>query len=73
MQILWLSDNPLSRKTDYRDTVSRILPQVMKLDNICEYRVAPGLHVWHAQYVLRGSIYLVLKGSMYTITSKESK
>lgn len=37
MQILWLSDNPLSQETDYREKVTKILPQVTKLDNICEY------------------------------------
>ena len=36
LQILWLSDNPLSHKPGYEENVSRILPQVTKLDNVGE-------------------------------------
>lgn len=36
VQILWLSDNPLGLESGYADHVARLLPQVLKLDNVCE-------------------------------------
>jgi hypothetical protein len=36
-QILWLSDNPFSQEPEYEDNVSRLLPQVSKLDNAGEF------------------------------------
>lgn len=36
MQILWLSDNPLSQGAEYRARVLKMLPHITKLDNVGE-------------------------------------
>lgn len=33
-QVVWLSDNPLSKEPDYRNQVTQILPQISILDNV---------------------------------------